>query len=152
MSEPLTCYFSVMRYVPDVVRDESINVGVVLFEPKVRLLFMRPLTGLSHVQKFDPNTDREWLKEYLTTFQRVCGRVSGKPPAAAGNMGDWTTAVDPLQTLHQQSANVIQFTAPRTVLTEDPQAEVESLYMRYVEPRKAPRKEYWHDPQLRRHV
>src|SRR6266699_273604 len=50
MSEPLTCYFSVMRYVSDVVRDESINVGVVLFEPKVRLLFMRPLTGLSHVQ------------------------------------------------------------------------------------------------------
>jgi hypothetical protein len=152
MSELLTCYFSVMRYVPDVVRDESINVGVVLFEPKAHLLFMRPLTGLSHVQKFDPNTDREWLKEYLATFQRVCGRVSGKLPAAAGNVGDWTTAGDPLQTLHQQSANVIQFTAPRTVLTENPQAEVESLYVRYVEPRKAPKKDYLHDPQLRRHI
>ncbi len=152
MSELLTCYFSVMRYVPDVVRDESINVGVVLFEPKAHLLLVCPLTGLSHVQRFDPNADRGWFKEYLATFQRVCGQVSGKPPAAAGDMGDWTTAVDPLHTLHQQSANVIQFTAPRTVLTEDPQAEVKSLYVRYVDPRKAPRREYLHDPQLRRRV
>jgi hypothetical protein len=152
MSELLTCYFSVMRYVPDVVRDESINVGVVLFEPKAHTLLVCPLTGLSHVQRFDPNADRGWLKEYLTTFQRVCGQVSGKPPAAPGNMDDWTTAVNPLHTLHQQSANVVQFTAPRTVLTEDPQTEVKLLYGRYVAPRKAPRKEYLYDPQLRRRI
>lgn len=140
MSALLTCYFSVMRYVPDVVRDESMNIGVVLFEPQSHSLFVCPLTRLSQVRKFDPHVDRGWLKEYLTTFQRVCRQVSGKPPTAVGDMGDWTTAVNPLHTLHQQSANVIQFTAPRTVLTENPQAEVKSLYVRYVDPRTAPRK------------
>jgi len=152
MSELLTCFFSVMRYVPDVVRDESINIGVVLFEPKARLLLVHLCTGLSHVQRFDPNANRRWLKEYLATFQRVCGQVSGKPPDAMGAAGDWPTAVDPLHALHQQSANVIQFTAPRTVLTEDPEAEVHGLYLRYVHPRKAPKREYLHDPQLRRHI
>jgi len=104
------------------------------------------------VQRFDPNADWAWLKEYLATFQKACERVSGKPPAAAGSMGDWTTASDPLQTLHHQSANVIQFTAPRTVLTQSPQAELELLYVRYVHPRRAPKREYLRDPQLRQRV
>jgi hypothetical protein len=152
MSERLTCYFSVMRYVPDTVGDESINVGVVLFEPKSRLLLARPLTTFKHVQKFDPNANVRWLKEELASFPKECAKVSGKPPAARGSMGDWTTATDPLLTLHQQFCNSIQFAAPRTVLTDDPQAEIEQLYFRYVYPRKAPKKEYWRDPQLRKRV
>jgi hypothetical protein len=112
---------------------------------------MRHPIKLSHVRKFDPNVDTSWLKQYLSGFKKACERVSGTYPSGAG-LGDWMNALDPLQTLYQQSVNLLQFTKPRTVLVEELEIEVEQLCSRYVIPRQGPKKEYWRDTQLRAKV
>lgn len=149
MRDMLTCYYSVMRYVPDTVRDESINIGVMIFEPTQRLLFVRTLDDLEHVRNFDFQANVKWLKTYLSSLQRCCEAATGRPVAAGAS--DPLFAADPLDALHRASANLIQFTAPRTVLTRDPKAEVEALYTRYVLPRKRQRRRFLPDPQLRTH-
>jgi hypothetical protein len=129
LAERLQCEFSLIRYVPDVVKGEFANIGVVLREAgradgaKVR--FTR---DWSRVRCLDPNADVELLESLESEIaERLRAgfdqRVNAKPV---------------LELLEDTLSNSVQLTEMRGTLAESVPAEMEQLMRMYVEPLKAP--------------
>jgi predicted RNA-binding protein YlxR (DUF448 family) len=131
--ERLQCEFSLIRYVPDVVKGEFVNIGVVLRragegagrEDTATVKFTR---DWSRVKCMDPDADVELLESLETeiTLRLQAGvelRVNAKPM---------------LETLEDSLSNSVQLTEMRGTLAESLPAEMEQLLRMYVEPLKLP--------------
>ena len=129
MAERLQCEFSLIRYVPDVVKGEFANIGVVLREAgredSATVKFTR---DWSRVRCMDPDADVELLESLeseigLRLRAGVELRVNAKPV---------------LETLEDSLSNSVQLTEMRGTLAESLPAEMEQLLRMYVEPLKVP--------------
>lgn len=129
LAERLQCEFSLIRYVPDVVKGEFANIGVVLREAGggegARVRFTR---DWSRVRCLDPGADVELLESLEAEIAErlragVEERVNAKPVLA---------------TLEDTLSNSVQVTEMRATLAESLPAEMEQLMRMYVEPLKAP--------------
>jgi hypothetical protein len=134
MSNRVPCEFFLVRYVPDVVKGEFVNIGVVLRaaersrttsgpEP-ARLRFTR---DWSRVRCIDANADIALLEELEQEFGHRLGHGEGYAPS------NW------LPLLESSLSNSIQMTEPRAVLAENLTTEMEQLMRLYVEPMASPR-------------
>jgi hypothetical protein len=116
--------YAVIRVVPRVEREEFINVGVILYCPKMKFLEAVYTLNESRLQAFSTQPDFEELLEHLCMFEHICrGGENGGPIALldAPSRFRWLTATrstvvqtskvhpglctDPLETLnklHQQ--------------------------------------------------
>ncbi len=133
MAERLPCEFSLIRYVPDVVKGEFVNIGVVLRQVEKEtaggeaVAAVRFTRDWSRVRCMDPEADVELLEsleeeigERLRAGVEV--RVNAKPM---------------LETLEDSLSNSVQLTEMRGTLAESLAAEMELLLRMYVEPLKA---------------
>lgn len=129
MRERLQCEFSLIRYVPDVVKGEFANIGVVLREAgKDETATVRFTRDWSRVRCMDPDADVEMLESLEAEIaQRLMAgaelRINAKPV---------------LETLEDSLSNSIQLTEMRGTLAETLPTEMEQLLRMYVEPLKAP--------------
>jgi hypothetical protein len=119
------CEFSLIRYVPDVVKGEFANIGVVLRvagqDGPATVRFTR---DWSRVRCLDPNADVELLEALEGEMAMLLER-----PAAAEQK--------PLLTLLEDTlSNSVQLTEMRGTLAESVAAEMEQLLAMYVEPLK----------------
>ena len=64
--------YAVVRIVPQVEREEFLNVGVVLFCAKQQFLQMKFELNAVRLQSFCPQVDIEEVKEYLASFEQIC--------------------------------------------------------------------------------
>jgi hypothetical protein len=129
VAERLRCEFSLVRYVPDVVKGEFANIGVVLREAgdggAVAVRFTR---DWSRVRCIHPEADvslleslEEEVSQRLQSGVQV--RVNAKPI---------------IETLQDTLSNSVQMTEMRGTLAESMPAEMEQLLRMYVEPLKVP--------------
>lgn len=124
MAERMQCEFSLVRYVPDVVKGEFANIGVVLRvagEERAEVRFTR---DWSRVRCLDPDADTDLLEalEAEIAARMLSGvqeRVNAKPI---------------LGTLEDTLSNSVQITEMRGTLAESVPAEMEQLMRMYVEP------------------
>jgi hypothetical protein len=129
LAERLQCEFSLIRYVPDVVKGEFANIGVVLREAgRAEGATVRFTRDWSRVRCLDPGADVELLEALETEIAErlragVEERVNAKPVLA---------------TLEDSLSNSVQLTEMRATLAESLAAEIEQLMRMYVEPLKAP--------------
>ncbi len=72
--------YGIIRYVPDVERQEFINVGIVLSCQQQRSLRCDFRLDSARVQAFAPRCDLDFLRTHLVCFQRVC---DGEGPVGA---------------------------------------------------------------------
>ncbi|MBW4037518.1 MAG: DUF3037 domain-containing protein [Acidobacteria bacterium] len=127
MRERLQCEFSLIRYVPDVVKGEFANIGVVLREAgREGSAAVRFTRDWSRVRCMDPDADVELLESLEAEISRrleagVEMRVNAKPM---------------LETLEDSLSNSVQLTEMRGTLAESLPAEMEQLLRMYVEPLK----------------
>lgn len=128
MEQRRQCEFSLIRYVPDVVKGEFANIGVVLREvgQSAEVRFTR---DWSRVRCMDPDADTELLESLEAEIaERLAAgvelRVNAKPM---------------LETLEDSLSNSVQISEMRGTLAESLAAEMEQLLRMYVEPLKAPR-------------
>jgi hypothetical protein len=125
--ERLQCEFSLIRYVPDVVKGEFANIGVVLREAgREGSAAVRFTRDWSRVRCMDPEADVELLESLEVEIARrlqagVEMRVNAKPM---------------LETLEDSLSNSVQLTEMRGTLAESMAAEMEQLLRMYVEPLK----------------
>ena len=118
MPEPLqTCAYRVVRYVPNVVRDEAVNIGVVLFEPGGRLeaRLLESDGDFARLRRLHPHVDTALLGGLGGELTARLVDFEGDP---AGH----------LNTLDSSLSNVIQFGPQKGVLTEDFDAELARLF------------------------
>ena len=128
MPERLQCEFSLIRYVPDVVKGEFANIGVVLREAGgAQAAAVRFTRDWSRVRCIDPGADVELLEALEAELAaRLQGGVDLK-----------VNARPVLDTLEDSLSNSVQLTAMRGTLAESLPAEMEQLLRMYVEPLRA---------------
>jgi hypothetical protein len=123
----LQCEFSLIRYVPDVVKGEFANIGVLLREAgRAGIAQVKFTRDWSRVRCLDPDADialLESLEEEIA--QRLKDgaqlKVNAKPV---------------LETLEDTLSNSVQLTAMQGTLAENMPAEMEQLLRMYVDPMK----------------
>ncbi len=130
MSGRLPCELFLVRYVPDPVKNEFVNIGVLLRPvsgdgsagPELRLT-----RDWSRVRCIDPDADTEMLEAVETEMrQRLAGQEAD---------------LKPLMTVMEDSfSHLLQLTEPRGCLVEDLAAGMEEMMRLYVEPRREKRR------------
>jgi len=123
--ERLQCEFSLIRYVPDVVKGEFANIGVVLREAGKDAV-VRFTRDWSRVRCMDPEADIALLESLESEIaERLAAGVE-------------LSARPVVELLEDTLSNSVQITDARATLAESLPAEIEQLLRMYVEPLKAP--------------
>jgi len=125
--ERMPCEFFVVRYVPDVVKGEFVNIGVVLREsgtqePAARVRFTR-----------------DWGRVRCMDGDADIGLLEGLEQEIGARLQRPVTARDPkrvMEVLEDSLSNSLQMTEARACLAENMTTELEQLMRMYVEPLK----------------
>jgi len=117
------CEFFLLRYVPDAVKDEFVNIGVVMVEADAGFADIRLTRDWRRVRCLDPDVDVEMLEAVGREIQARLADVQDR---------------DGLVTKLQDSlSNSIQLSVAMGCLTDDPQKEMEELASMYLETKRA---------------
>ena len=116
--------YHVVRYTPNLIRDEWVNIGILLFDPGSGRLLRRLMEEpgeFARVRRLHPAVDEDLLRRLPDDFESQF----------AANRGD-TAAY--LARLDQTLSNAVQLGPRKGLLAEDLDAELDRLYRDHVEP------------------
>jgi hypothetical protein len=123
-TQPKPCTFFLVRYVPDIVRDEGLNIGLFVYSPQDEYLDCLFTDDFRRLRAFHPQADLKLLRALPEHFaQEIKAREKELEQF--------------IREMQESYSNLIQVTPPRAVLAADPQAELEALFGRYVGMRRA---------------
>jgi hypothetical protein len=116
----IPCAYRLVRYIPNLLRDEWVNIGVVLFEPASGRVLRRLLdeSDFARLHRRYPQSDESLLRRLPEEFE---AQLAERP-------------VEQLFRLSQTLANAVQLSPQTGVLAEDLDAELDRLYRDQVEP------------------
>lgn len=122
MPERIQCEFFLLRYVPDAVKNEFVNIGVMLREAgRTETTQVRFTRDWSRVRCMDPDADTALLEAMES---EIAARVRDGGYASKPAM----------QLLEESLSTSVQITEVRGALAESMPAEMEQLMRLYVEP------------------
>jgi hypothetical protein len=129
MPDRIPCEFFLVRYVPDVVKGEFVNIGVIMRmadrSTPTQVRFTRDWT---RVLCMDAGADTGLLEELEQEFQaRLLRGVTRQEPKEL------------LDLIEDSFSNSLQLTKPRVSLAENQATEMEQLMRMYVEPMAQPK-------------
>lgn len=119
-----TLQYRVLRYTPDLIRDEWVNIGVLLEEtdgPRQEARLIHETPEIARVRKLHPAADEELLRSLPAEFEARLREPADRARAYLDKLG---------QTL----SNAIQFSPQRALLAEDFDAALDRLYREHVAP------------------
>jgi Protein of unknown function (DUF3037) len=135
MSERQPCDFSLIRYVPDSVKNEFVNIGVLLRpraagpgEPADPVAHLRFTRDWSRVRCADPDADIEMLEAMEAEMRRRL------PETASPETSPSTKPL--LSIIDDSFSHLLQLTEPKACLAENVAAQMDDLMRLYVEPRR----------------
>jgi len=118
------CSYFLVRYVPDVAREEFLNIGVFLHSPAEEFLDCLFSDDIRRIKRFHPQADTELLRELQSHFEQ---QIKEHESDLSGYIRE----------MQESFSNLIQVSLPRTCLVAEPQAEMQDLFARYVGARQA---------------
>jgi hypothetical protein len=128
--------YQVLRYSPNLVRDEWVNIGVLLFDPisgERRLRLIEEPEEYARVKRLHRDLDEAVLRDLRAGLEQRFAAVGAGNGHGAGNGGSRGTALtELLKKWDQLLSNAVQLAPPRGVLAEDLDAELERLYEDHV--------------------
>lgn len=116
--------FFLLRYVPDAVKDEFVNIGVVLVEngaPGAAFSDLRFTRDWRRVKCLDPEADIEMLEALEQDLRSRLGEAAGRERI--------------LHVLKDSFSGSLQLSPGKACLAESPQEELGKLAALYLEPR-----------------
>ena len=113
------CSFFLVRYVPDLVRDEGLNIGLFLHSPEQEYLDCLFTDDFGRIKRFHPQADLELLRELQAYFEQ---QIKDHESDLEGYVRE----------MQESYSNLIQVTDLRTCLVSDPRTEMQDLFARYV--------------------
>lgn len=120
MAEMRECEFFLLRYVPDAVKDEFVNIGVVLLDGCEGYADLRFTRDWSRVKCIDPAADVEMLEALERDLR-----------SEISSGGEQREAI--LKRISESFSNLVQLSGTKGCLTASPQAEIEQLAKIYLE-------------------
>jgi len=127
--------YRVVRYTPNLVRDEWVNIGVLLegtdggARREVRLI--GEPAEFARVRRLHPSADEDLLRAFALDFDSKL-RAGG---VGNGNAGP----SEYLRRLEDSLSNALQFSPQKAVLAEDFDVELDRLYQAHVSPPRGAR-------------
>src|SRR3977135_2405680 len=118
--------YHVVRYQPNLIRDEWVNIGVLLLDPssgRVRQRWLEESADFARLRRLHPAADGELLLRLPAEFAR---QLTG----AGGGGG----AVALIEKFDQTLSNAVQLSPSKGLLANDLDAELERLFREQVEP------------------
>lgn len=128
MKERRQCEFFLLRYAPDAVRDEFVNVGVVLVENGGPWADVRFTRDWKRVKCLDPEADVEVLEGLEREIRERL--------AESTESREWL-----LRRMQDTFSNSLRMTAAKAVLADSPAEELARLAEMYLERRKGAAKQ-----------
>ncbi|HKM67079.1 MAG TPA: DUF3037 domain-containing protein [Candidatus Acidoferrum sp.] len=136
--------YRVLRYTANLVRDEWVNIGVLVFDPQTgerRLRLIEEPEEYARVRRLHPRADEELLRalrddlenRFATATQLFAGNGGGN--GKGSNAGNAQTSADWLKLLgkwDETLSNALQLAPQKGVHAEDLDAEMERLYADHV--------------------
>jgi hypothetical protein len=119
-----TCVYHVVRYQPNLIRDEWVNIGVLLLDPssgRVRGRWLEESADFARLRRMHPAADEELLLRLPAEFDRQFA-------------GSGTNAAELLEKFDQTLSNAVQLSPRKGLLAGDPEAELERIFREQVEP------------------
>ena len=128
MADKRQLEFFLLRYVPDAVKEEFVNIGVVMFEPAANgqgFADVRFTRDWRRVWCLDPQADVEMLEALERDIRRQITDTHGREVL--------------IRRLQDSLSNTIQLTSMKACQAEEPSAEIEYLARLYFEGPKTAR-------------
>jgi len=119
MADKRQLEFFLLRYVPNVAREEFVNIGLVMLETGGGFAEVRFTRGWRRVRCLDPEADLEMLAALERDIRRQLGSTQDRAVF--------------LKRLEDSFSNVIQLSPAKGCLAEDPVAEIEAMASIYLE-------------------
>ncbi|MBY0129116.1 DUF3037 domain-containing protein [Bacillus cereus] len=130
------CKYAVLRYVPDDIREEFINIGLVFHSPEDKYVNLQLTTNFSRVSQFDDESDVKFLKLVLEGVKDDFTQSITDGPSLQ-------QAEDPkfLEKATSIYVNQLQFSPIRTIRSRDYLKDEIDLFRTYVyfDPHKSKR-------------
>jgi len=124
--------YVILRYTPNLVRNEWVNIGVLLFDPasgERRLRLIEDQEEFARVRRLHPAADEGLLRGLRDDLE---DRLRDARHVAEG--GDWQKL---LAKWDDTLSNALQLAPRKGVFAEDLDAELERLYADHVAPQRA---------------
>ena len=126
MAEKRQLEFFLLRYVPNAVKDEFVNIGLVMIEP-----------GANGNGFADVRFTRDWRRVRCLDPQADVGMLEALEREIGGQLADTGDRATLLRRLEDSFSNVIQLSPAKGCLAEDPVLEMETMASVYLESTKA---------------
>lgn len=126
--------YRVLRYTPNLVRDEWVNIGVLLFAPdsgERRLKLLEEQDEYNRVRRLHPQADENLLR-------RLRDHLEDRFQSADGNGGNGANWQAVLAKWDDTLSNALQLAPQKGTLAQDLDAELERLYADHVALERAP--------------
>lgn len=120
-SKQVMLSYLVLRYVPNLARDEWVNVGVILEDSRKQIARARLIEDdaeILRVRRLHPSADDRLLRELPGSFRSEL--------ASRGASTVW------IEKMEQTFSSTLQFSSRKAVVAEDFDAELDRLYQEYV--------------------
>jgi len=134
------CGYRILRYTPNLVRDEWINIGVLVFDPKSgerRLRLIEEQEEYARVRRLHPEADERLLRALRDDLEdrfESAGSTQGPAP----NGGRSGSLQELLRKWDDTLSNALQLAPQKGVIASDLDAELERLYGDHVSPPRIP--------------
>jgi DUF3037 family protein len=127
------CAYRILRYTPDLVRDEWLNIGVLAFDPQSgerRLRLIEAQEEYNRVRRLHPQADESLLRGLRDDLE---DRFAAAASSEGG--GGWQQV---LEKWDNTLSNALQLAPQKGVFASDLDAELERLYADHVALQQAP--------------
>lgn len=122
------CKFSVLRYVPNDIRQEFINIGVVLHSPEDKFIDCLITNNYSRVKSFDDEIDLPFLKIVLSGVKDDFSKTSVVSGPSFEDIADRLY----LEKATSIYVNQLQFSEIKQIRSRDLEADLLKLFKMYV--------------------
>jgi len=131
LPQRIPCEFFLIRYVPDVVKGEFVNIGVLLRE-----------AGADATVRAQVKFTRDWSRVRCMDAEADLGLLEALEQEIAARLRVGASLRDPktvMEVLEDTLSNSLQMTEAKATLAENMATEMELLLRLYVEPIKVPK-------------
>lgn len=126
MQDRVNFEYAIIRVVPQVEREEFINIGAVLYARQKKYLGIRYHIDKKRLAAFSDKIDIDLIEKYLKAWKLVC-----EGGAQGGNIGQLEIQVR-FRWLTANRSTIIQASNLHTGLSSDPEKMLTDIYERYV--------------------
>jgi hypothetical protein len=133
MQPERTCAYRILRYTPNLVRDEWVNIGVLVYDPQSgerRLRLIEEQEEYARLRRLHPEADESLLRALRDNLEDRFDsyRSSTNGHGASGGGSNDSGLQDLLRKWDDTLSNALQLAPQKGVIANDLDAELERLY------------------------